>query len=741
MSYQLVLERLQAVEQILLEIQNNDKSTDEFSEQNPMVLTSKIRVYNNGASQWIPIESIVLASQGFASIVENHYDSDSLVGNDIAAMLSDQGAQTQGRVQYVEDASADPDITSGYAYYEKLEGNTATLADDYRRLSKEEVAALQVLDSYRNFNVKAVSQTPGDTVVENEVDVEIDGSNNITGIVFDERFTDYLAGYAAKSGTLAYYLKIFNKTQKKVLIAKISGFTYTTGANAHYQVSVDTGMVAGDIAADDQIEVFIDIDIEGSGGSSSVDTTNTKIIKPDSGSTAGLQSFAEQIDGAVYDIFGTEVVEGGEVAINADNTKFDIVDVLKGYIKSGGTVYKITGAIQSAVSVTTISASSTYLYYDTAGALQQQTTAPTVSEWESKLFFARLASNGTNLVAFERMRNPSGHNSNLVRLLYNYAKAAGVPFYDGFAVTPNANLTFQRAAGTIFGIGTGPDSKKHIKDVDPANPANLFVLTRSTTVSSGVNNVNVTQWDNNDVLDNLANNNTWAAHPLLVFDSGNHVLQLGQYEYSTKEEAINGTSIDPFVYHPSTSNGEILGWWIIKKNATDLSDSAEAVFRRYTIGGSSAAAAAGALLASNNLSDLADAAIARANLGVASESVSKTEYLMFAVSDEDSDLAAGTGKLTFRMPYGFTLSGVRANVKTAPTGSTLIIDINEGGTTILSTKLSIDGGEKTSTTAATAAVISDTALADDSEITIDIDQIGSTAAGTGLKLTLIGTRT
>jgi hypothetical protein len=55
---------------------------------------------------------------------------------------------------------------------------------------------------------------------------------------------------------------------------------------------------------------------------------------------------------------------------------------------------------------------------------------------------------------------------------------------------------------------------------------------------------------------------------------------------------------------------------------------------------------------------------------------------------------------------------------------------------VLSTKLSIDTTEKTSTTAATAAVISDSSLADDAEITIDIDQVGSSTAGTGLKVGL-----
>lgn len=118
----------------------------------------------------------------------------------------------------------------------------------------------------------------------------------------------------------------------------------------------------------------------------------------------------------------------------------------------------------------------------------------------------------------------------------------------------------------------------------------------------------------------------------------------------------------------------------------------------------------------------------------------KIQSIGIACSDETTNLVTGTAKVTFRMPYAFTLTAVRASVNTAPTGSTLIVDINEGGVSILSTKLSIDASEKTSTTAASAAVISDSALADDAEITIDIDQVGSTIPGKGLKVWLIGTK-
>ena len=118
----------------------------------------------------------------------------------------------------------------------------------------------------------------------------------------------------------------------------------------------------------------------------------------------------------------------------------------------------------------------------------------------------------------------------------------------------------------------------------------------------------------------------------------------------------------------------------------------------------------------------------------------KTEYLVCAASDETTALTTGTSKITFRMPYAFTLTAVRASLTTAQTsGSIFTVDINDSGATILSTKLTIDNTEKTSTTAATAPVISDTSLADDAEITIDIDQVGDGTAK-GLKITLIGTR-
>lgn len=109
-----------------------------------------------------------------------------------------------------------------------------------------------------------------------------------------------------------------------------------------------------------------------------------------------------------------------------------------------------------------------------------------------------------------------------------------------------------------------------------------------------------------------------------------------------------------------------------------------------------------------------------------------------AASDESSVITTGTGKITFRMPYAMTLSSVRASLTTASSSGLVTVNVKLGGTTIFSTQLTIDATEKTSTTAATPAVLSTTALTDDGEITVDIVGAGTNAVG--LKLWFLGTK-
>lgn len=107
---------------------------------------------------------------------------------------------------------------------------------------------------------------------------------------------------------------------------------------------------------------------------------------------------------------------------------------------------------------------------------------------------------------------------------------------------------------------------------------------------------------------------------------------------------------------------------------------------------------------------------------------------------DSTKLSTGTARWSGRvpMPDGMTVTGVSCNLVTAATGSAVQIDINASGSSILSTPITIDATELTSQTAATPPVISHTGLDFDELVTMDIDQIGATTPGEGLKCLVIG---
>jgi hypothetical protein len=129
----------------------------------------------------------------------------------------------------------------------------------------------------------------------------------------------------------------------------------------------------------------------------------------------------------------------------------------------------------------------------------------------------------------------------------------------------------------------------------------------------------------------------------------------------------------------------------------------------------------------------------RLSAAEARKSLRIPEFITVALSDIGTAITTGTAKQTWRAPFALTITAVRASLGTVSSSGLVTVDVNEAGSTILSTKLTIDASEKTSVTAATPAVISDPSIADDAELTFDID-----AAGTGakdLKVTLYFHRT
>lgn len=126
---------------------------------------------------------------------------------------------------------------------------------------------------------------------------------------------------------------------------------------------------------------------------------------------------------------------------------------------------------------------------------------------------------------------------------------------------------------------------------------------------------------------------------------------------------------------------------------------------------------------------------------------SKYDTIIASASDEATPLSTGGPKTTFRCPYPLDLGVVgsegyiRASLTNAPLGADMIIDVTMNGASMFSTQLTIDDGKKTSVGSVSPEAYAITDIPDDAEFLVYITQVGSTYAGSGLKVALTGIKT
>lgn len=107
-----------------------------------------------------------------------------------------------------------------------------------------------------------------------------------------------------------------------------------------------------------------------------------------------------------------------------------------------------------------------------------------------------------------------------------------------------------------------------------------------------------------------------------------------------------------------------------------------------------------------------------------------TEPWQIACSSATTALTTGDNQGFFVVPYDAqTVEIPFAAVRVVSSSGTITVDINKNGTTILSTKITIDANENTSLTAAAAAVLTTTptSFTKGDRITVDVDGAGTDA--------------
>lgn len=100
-------------------------------------------------------------------------------------------------------------------------------------------------------------------------------------------------------------------------------------------------------------------------------------------------------------------------------------------------------------------------------------------------------------------------------------------------------------------------------------------------------------------------------------------------------------------------------------------------------------------------------------------------------------LATYVGAGRYYIESACTISSIRASVGTAPTGASVIVDVNKNGTTVFTTQANRPTIAASGFTSGAVTNMNITSLAAGDYLTIDIDQVGSTIAGADLTVTVV----
>jgi len=151
-----------------------------------------------------------------------------------------------------------------------------------------------------------------------------------------------------------------------------------------------------------------------------------------------------------------------------------------------------------------------------------------------------------------------------------------------------ANLKINRSAGSCFFFGNVGNNKDPNNKVSTQSLADQFFTvyrngTGGAVVSALTDTIETTKYDNGTGTLSTLGNNKWGIRWITYIPPANLTrIAYGQAEYATMEAAIAGLITEAPVLTASniTSQGtQVRSALIFKKGATDLSDSAQAIFR------------------------------------------------------------------------------------------------------------------------------------------------------------------
>jgi len=234
------------------------------------------------------------------------------------------------------------------------------------------------------------------------------------------------------------------------------------------------------------------------------------------------------------------------------------------------------------------SADATYVLINSASTIVQQTTFPTPQQRRENIFLGKVVHpNRATITSINQTVDFDVSPMAAIRDLWTPLKLIN----QGIIPSPNGvNLSINTSAGTLWGNGIGwvtnqlnPDSVS-ISGTSPTTfqyRTQLGPITGGTAPYTGNTTfIDPAHYDNNGVVTNVGGGpNSSTNQRIYIFPTGLVRIQYGQTVYSNLAAAVAGSQTESFVeYANNRDNGILIGILSVNKNATQLSNSAQAVF-------------------------------------------------------------------------------------------------------------------------------------------------------------------
>jgi hypothetical protein len=234
------------------------------------------------------------------------------------------------------------------------------------------------------------------------------------------------------------------------------------------------------------------------------------------------------------------------------------------------------------------SADATYILINSGSTLFQQTTFPTPQQRRENIFIGKVVHpNKSTITSINQTVDFDVSPMSAIRDLWTPLKLIN----QGVVVSSHSTtLEINTSAGTLWGNGIGWTTNQQNPDsisISGTSPTTFQYRSRLGPITGGTapytgntTFIDPANYDNNGVISSVGGGSSSSTNQrVYLFPTGLIRIQYGQQVYSNLAAAVAGSQTEQFVeYGNNRDNGVLIGIISVNKNATNLSNIAQAVF-------------------------------------------------------------------------------------------------------------------------------------------------------------------